>query len=83
MTDYQIEMRIIADESQVREVESRLRECVADIDPRPKFKTIVHWLVVATDDLRSHPRDTQITRGASDWMPTAPKHKPMGRGPTA
>lgn len=83
MTDYQIEMRIVVDDetTDLAEAKQRLAQCVEDMDPRPKFKTIVHWLVVSTEQLQRQNGHQQQSRGASDWMPQGHTKRRLGRGP--
>jgi hypothetical protein len=75
-----MELRLDGPESLVLEVQQRLRDCIADVDPLPRFKTVAGWLM---DELEKDPAPFSDFRGVcGDSIPLVRgPSRSMGRGP--
>lgn len=81
--DVQIQMRIVVDDqtSDVVEVKRQLAECVEGMDPRPRFQTVAHWLVEATEKLGSNGGPPHRVTGDGGWMPQGHTKRRRTQGP--
>jgi hypothetical protein len=81
VTDWMIQLRLTVDETMLEEMQTRLRECVADVDSRPRFLTAQSWYVTATEQLKRLPAPLPVQRAPESEHRGTTKRRRLGAGP--
>ena len=70
-------------EADVGEVRKSLATCLREMGVRPRFRTVVAWLVDQTEAMKSQPTPHPVQRGVEAEHRGTAKRRRLGHGPAA
>ena len=82
MTQWEIQMRVRVDESEVEQVKQGLTDCVVAFGVVPRYLTAVSWLVDATEQLKRLPAPLPVNRIPESEHRGTVNRRRLGAGPT-